>query len=145
MRIERPLSRQFRIGALRIKGRSRWRKAARCRKCSRGSARSSGNGTLARLASGRRRFLVQVDARLREMPVLLDVGWPAQQIALGFVARFSCEKLPLSLGLYAFRKNRQAEAPAETKHGAHDRGRLFVAVDRTDERAIDLDLVERKC
>src|SRR5579862_230284 len=88
--------------------------------------------------------LWQVGVRMGVSAEAADRGRSAQQIALDLVAAFFLEEAQLLVGLDAFGDHRQAEALAEAEHGAHDRGRLLVRMDLLDERAVDLDPVERK-
>ena len=73
-----------------------------------------------------------------------DSGRASEQIALHLVAKFVLQELQFGVGLDAFRQHRQAQSTSEAEHGADDGRGLIVAMDRLDERAVDLDLVERK-
>src|SRR5881396_1027639 len=83
-------------------------------------------------------------AFMRQMPEGADRRRPPEQVALRLVATFLLQELQLGIGLDAFGQHRQAQAAAEAEHGADDGGGLIVAIDRLDERAVDLDLVERE-
>src|SRR3954447_8261220 len=68
----------------------------------------------------------------------------AQEISLHRVAADVGQKCQLLLGFHTLRYDGHFEPVAETNDGPDDRGRLRVASEIDDERAVDLDLVERK-
>src|ERR1700704_4301324 len=73
-----------------------------------------------------------------------DGGRASEQIALHLVTLFVLQELQFGVSLDAFRQHRQTKSASETEHGTDDGRGLIVGVDRLDERAVDLDLVERK-
>ncbi len=76
--------------------------------------------------------------------VVLDVGGLSQEIALHLFAKLALEKVKLGGCLDAFREHGKIEGAAEPEDQTHDRGGLAIGIDRFDEGAIDLDLVEGK-
>src|SRR5262245_25487673 len=66
-----------------------------------------------------------------------------EQEALDLAAPFAAQPLELLLGLDALGGRRHAEALAQPSHRADDGERRIVLVDVADERAVDLDPVER--
>ena len=68
----------------------------------------------------------------------------AEVVALHLVAALALEERQLCDGLDALGAGPHAQAVAETDHGAHDRVGIGPGLERGDERAIDLDLVERE-
>src|SRR5262245_31384325 len=68
----------------------------------------------------------------------------AEEVALHFGAADILQRLHLLLSLDAFRGRHHVEALCEPRNRVHDRKRLGRARDILNERAIDLDLVERK-
>src|SRR5580704_16282079 len=79
-----------------------------------------------------------------ELAETRNVGRLPEQVALRFVAKLAFKKREFGGRFYSLRKDRKTQRPPEAKHRAHNRGRLIIDVDRLDEGAIDLDLVERK-
>src|ERR1700688_4992313 len=91
--------------------------------------------------------LCGADAR----PQLAQHGWdfldrlrPAEQIALHLDAAFGAQNLELLLGLDALGRGGNAQTRAEPRHGADDGDAIVFLAELADERAVDLDLVERE-
>src|SRR5260370_41783764 len=82
---------------------------------------------------------------MREVEESSYFGWLPEPISLNLIAEFGAQETQLLAGLDPFRQHRQLEPAPDAKHRANDGRRLFVGVDRLDEGAIDLDLVEREC
>src|SRR5262249_56294990 len=77
-----------------------------------------------------------------EPRVGVDRGRPAHQVALDVVAGFAGQERQLVARLDAFGHHRHAQSARQADDGAHDGGRLRVAVDVGYEGAVDLDRVE---
>src|SRR5882762_1674181 len=73
-----------------------------------------------------------------------DRGRTSEQIALHLVTLFVLQELQLGIGLDAFRQHRQTKSTSKAQDRADNGRGLIVGIDRLDERAVDLDLVERK-
>ena len=69
---------------------------------------------------------------------------PAEQVALGVAAPGRAQQRELLHRFDALRDRAHAEAAAERDHAADDRGAIGAVVHFRHERAVDLDLVERK-
>src|SRR5580704_6601772 len=74
----------------------------------------------------------------------LDRLRPAEQIALHLHAALGAQDFELLLGLDAFGRGDHAEARAEPRHRADDGDAIVFLAKLADERAVDLDLVERE-
>src|SRR4030088_1666119 len=94
----------------------------------------------------------EVSGRLRCAPAeifqqLLDLGGRprrTEQEALHFVAAFGAEPVELINGLHAFGCRGDVEAAAKAGDRSHNRHAIGALREILYERAIDLDLVERK-
>src|SRR3984957_6664256 len=78
---------------------------------------------------------------------LLDLGGRlgrAEQKTLHLVAAFGAQPVELADGFDAFGRGGDVEAAAETGNRPHDRQAIGTVGDILHERAVDLDLVERK-
>src|SRR5581483_1834420 len=73
-----------------------------------------------------------------------DMGRLSDEISLNLIAVFRAQETQLLTGLDTFRQHRQIQPAPDAEHRANDGRRLFVGVDRLDEGAVDLDLVERE-
>src|SRR5918996_5545440 len=93
---------------------------------------------LRRLGGRRRHRRIEqpADVRGRE--------WPAEIVALDFVAAFRLEKRELPGRLHALGAGPHAERAPEPEHRAHDRVGFALGLETTDERLVDLDRVERE-
>src|ERR1700730_1319466 len=83
-------------------------------------------------------------AAMGELAETFDIGRPSEEIALHLVAKLTFKEREFGRSLDPLGEDRKIERAAEPKHRAHDRGRLLVDIDRLDEGAVDLDLIEWK-
>src|ERR1700688_1369507 len=88
--------------------------------------------------------LIQYGVRMGEIAKTNDGGRASKQIALPLVTLLVLQELQLGVGLDAFRQHRQTKSTSKAQDGADNGRGLIVGIDRLDERAVDLDLVERK-
>src|SRR5205807_7306250 len=77
-----------------------------------------------------------------DVVVMCHRQWLPNQKALYFLTSLAQQECELVRGLDAFRDYRQIEAAPQPDDRANDRGGLWIAVDVSDERLIDLDLVK---
>jgi hypothetical protein len=83
-----------------------------------------------------------LDERSDHAVDLLSVHRRAEIVALGQPAALGIEHRQLLGALDAFGDRIEAEAATETERGPHDRRRARIVLERGDERAVELDLVE---
>src|SRR5450756_2082882 len=84
-------------------------------------------------------------AEFEQQPPDLGGGFcGAEQEALHLVAAFGAQPVELVHGLDAFRRRGDVEAAAQPRDRPHDRDAIRTLRQILDERAVDLDLVERK-
>src|SRR5207248_11511092 len=94
---------------------------------------------------GKRKFEIARAFRgVREIAEAGYTGRSSDQIALNLIAELIAQETKFLAGLYTFSQHRKLEPTPNAKHRPNDGRRLFVGVNRLDERSVDVDLVERE-